>query len=983
MLNRTIRFAVLLPCFLLPTTLAAQAPPCQPCAGFRTTDPVKAAEVLTTLGATKERRPLYVSWNLDLTPAPDVAAAARAAKAIRDAGATPWMRLRFFTAGPLATAGAALETELETAAALAKAAAPDTHFEVVWAPGGAESGEIELPSFAFLLRRAAVAVTGAKPDARVIAGPVFPTGLALGDLHALGPAPYLDGYSVRSPDPQPVMIQALRGFERLNLGLPVIVDAEPMPEMPDHVLDLAADRGAAGAAITFFDLGEPSVEELRPFVLLAQEFAGDLSHDPEFKVDLSGKAWGFVRGSDLGLRVVVGAWGMMEPVVVKIADGARLSNPEVLDPRTGELVPGVKAKRTGTTLELSIPSASRAFIVRLSRGLATDLAGSIEEELTVADTREIPLEEILRRLQAFEDDQKRKLDHFSAVNTTHLRFGAGAGLQSVEATLEGAFFFRQGQGFDWAWQNFYINGIRWRSEKIPEIPLIQPEKAAVMPVEITFTPSYDYRLVEGDTIDGREAWVIDFRPTANATETKLYRGRVWVDKATYARLRTKAVQLGLEGEVISNEETLYYSPVDANGQPVAWSGDAYVLPLRLVGQQLISVLNSTTLVEREMVLSGVQINSGDFDARRQEVLASKATMVRDTDKGLRYLVTDGAPEGERVVQEEFDTSRLFAIGGVFADDSLDYPLPLAGVNYLDFNFRGTGNQLNVFFAGVLAIASYADPKFLGSKVDFGGDLFFLGIATSDELYRNEEEVPGEEVEVKPANVSVKIGRPLGQFLKLDLEYELSRFDFGRADDTAAAFVLPEDHLLHTAQASLRFARGGYRLDLEADYGRRSEWSAWGLPGNTEFSDDQRDFLHWKATAAKTWHLPKFQKFGAQVGYLGGEDLDRFSKYQFGFFGGDARVHGFQSGKVRAEEAWAAALSYGFEIGQAFRLEAILDGALITDEIAGFDQEPLAGFGLVGTFLGPWETIVNLDVGVPVTGPDDGFVAYLVFLKLFD
>jgi hypothetical protein len=26
--------------------------------------------------------------------------------------------------------------------------------------------------------------------------------------------------------------------------------------------------------------------------------------------------------------------------------------------------------------------------------------------------------------------------------------------------------------------------------------------------------------------------------------------------------------------------------------------------------------------------------------------------------------------------------------------------------------------------------------------------------------------------------------------------------------------------------------------------------------------------------------------------------------------------------------------------------------------------------------------VNLDVGVPVAGPDDGFVLYVVFLKLF-
>ena len=27
-----------------------------------------------------------------------------------------------------------------------------------------------------------------------------------------------------------------------------------------------------------------------------------------------------------------------------------------------------------------------------------------------------------------------------------------------------------------SWQNFYINGVRWRGKEIPELPLIQPEK---------------------------------------------------------------------------------------------------------------------------------------------------------------------------------------------------------------------------------------------------------------------------------------------------------------------------------------------------------------------------------------------------------------------------------------------------------------------------------------------------------------------------
>ncbi|OQC35776.1 MAG: hypothetical protein BWX64_02317 [Acidobacteria bacterium ADurb.Bin051] len=116
-------------------------------------------------------------------------------------------------------------------------------------------------------------------------------------------------------------------------------------------------------------------------------------------------------------------------------------------------------------------------------------------------------------------------------------------------------------------------------------------------------------------------------------------------------------------------------------------------------------------------------------------------------------------------------------------------------------------------------------------------------------------------------------------------------------------------------------------------------------------------------------------------YLGGSRLDRFSKYGFGIFG-DSRVHGYQIGKIRAEEAVATHLSYGFEIGQLLRLDAVGDVAWATDRASGLHRETLAGVGVAGTFIGPWETIVNLDVGVPVAGPDSGLTVYIVFLKLF-
>jgi hypothetical protein len=318
---------------------------------------------------------------------------------------------------------------------------------------------------------------------------------------------------------------------------------------------------------------------------------------------------------------------------------------------------------------------------------------------------------------------------------------------------------------------------------------------------------------------------------------------------------------------------------------------------------------------------------------------------------------------------------------VFHDDALDFPLPLGGVNYLDLDFLGSGAQFYGFFAGALLTANLAHPRVGGSRFDAGVDLFAIALSLADTLYRDGEEVLDEEVEARPASVALKVGRPLGSFTKLSAEYRLSSRDFSRTDETADAFGLPSDHLEHTLRLAGRFARSGYSVGLDAGYSRRSEWEPWGLAGTSDFSQDHEDFLYWGASLEKTWHLGDFRKLVAELAYVDGQDLDRFSKYGFGFFG-DTRVHGYQSGRVRAERAVVAHGSYGFEIGQLLRLDALADVAWATDEAAGLEDEMLAGVGVAGTFVGPWQTVVNLDFGVPVAGPDDGFVAYLVFLKLF-
>ncbi len=968
------------PRFLLVLSLLTAAPAvaasdCTPCAGLSVAEPLATAELLAATPRLGDGELLYLRWQ-----ASDTAADGAARDAVRSAGAVPWLVFAFSTPPPLLDNLGQLETELERLAAAAAGARAKERFQLLWPAAGEGPDPAE---YAFLIKRASVVVTGEAPDAEVVSAPLPADPAYLRRLFGEDLAAYLDAAAL-APAPDDVLAAAATQLQMLDPGTDVVLDGPPAPSEPGAILAAAARAAELGAGTTMFDAAAPDAGTIAVAKLLAREFAGDLSLDPYSRPAGAEAAWSFVRGEDLGLRVVARTPAGAERLMLEFPD-RNLRRPSLVDLATGEAVPQFNTRRTDDAYVVEISAAEPVVLVTLERPGAGEIQGleGVEEALTVEDARQIPVEEILRRLQAFEDAQRRRISSYTATNTSHLRFQAGTGARTVEATFRGPFFYRQDEGFDWVWQELLINGIKWRKKTIPEIPLIQPEKAATLPVEITFGQEYRYRLRGTATVEGRDCWVVEFEPAVAVEPGRtLYQGTLWVDRDLYARVRTRAVQVGLAGgEVLSNEETISFAPLDAAGEAAPWAATSYYLPVRLVGQQIWSVLSATTVVERELLLTDVRINPADFDERRQAALDSEFTMVRDTERGLRYLVPD-EETGERVVKEDLDPKRRFLVGGVFYDESQDYPIPLAGMNWLWFDWRGTGTQANVFFAGALAQVAVSNPSFLGSRTDVGFDAFGLAIAGSDEVFRGDEELPGETIKVTNPNIDLKLGRPLGSFVKLDLRYQLGYQKFTRDEDTAADFVAPSDNLNHTFSLAARYNRSGWRARLAGSHTLRDDWQPWGLPGNPGYDPAHKEYSRWNAALGKTWHLPKFMKFGIELEYLDGSDLDRFSKYDFGFFS-DVTVRGYQSGKVRAEEALAAHLSYGFDVGSVFRLDLVGDAAWATDEDSGLDNELLAGIGLAGTVVGPWQTVINVDVGAALDGPDDGFTVFLAVLKLFE
>jgi hypothetical protein len=537
------------------------------------------------------------------------------------------------------------------------------------------------------------------------------------------------------------------------------------------------------------------------------------------------------------------------------------------------------------------------------------------------------------------------------------------------------------------WSEFLINGVKWKYGGIPELPLIQPEKVTQLPLDIHLTNEYRYELARLTDLGGYRVYEVRFEPPSNAPAAlPLYRGTVWIDGSTWARVRISMVQLNLTGEVLSNEERVDFVPF-ARGthEPltpaaVAASDPREIvwLPIEVGAQQVVSAAGRANVVQRSTSFTNFRIDPQEYEAQLASASASDARMVRETESGLRYLEKRG---DERVVKEGFDTSQIFMLGGIHHDAGLDYPVvPLGGINYFNFNLFNKGIQTNVFFAGIVLAANATHPNVANTRTNVGFDFFGIALPVSNTMYRDGEERLEETVKNVPIGLTLRAGHPVFQFGKIDVSLGLSHSTFQRAEDTAAGFVVPSDTFTISPAVSFTYARHGYTLSSFYDYNRRSEWEPWG--NLSEYDPDQKTFARYGGSIGKSFFLPKFQRVGIDVNYLAGQRLDRFSKYELGFFGSQ-RVHGIKSGSVRAEKAVLGHLSYGFVFSQQFRLEAFYDHALIDDASAGFEREPFQGLGIAGQTVGPYGTLVRLDIGKSVgRNAQDGFVANVVFLKLF-
>jgi hypothetical protein len=665
-----------------------------------------------------------------------------------------------------------------------------------------------------------------------------------------------------------------------------------------------------------------------------------------------------------------------------LVPGVALIAARVFDPlrRAEERVATAGLPEGGTGRALRVPSSDWPVLTLFERPAAQPGLDLAPEEVEIARSRSLTAQEIIARHQEVRQRQDDRLERWTASGRIDLHFKLAQGGSTVDVSIDSHYFWERGGSLEWEQTSYYVNGNRVTWKNIPELPLIQPEKVLTLPLDLTLDRTYDYRLLGEERVDRRAAYVLEFRPADPDSPQSLYRGRVFIDRESFVLLKAALVQGELASPVLSNEEIDHYAEqAGPEGEPPFW------LLSSIDGQQIWNAAGRSFVVRREVRFLSYEINPPReaFEAQRSRAYASENQMLRDTEQGFRYL--ERAPDGTRSVKERMDTSQLFAAAGAFKDHSQDRVLPLGGVNYFNYDLFGRDVQFNALFAGVFAFVTASRPELGATELDLTLDAALMAIRGSDEVFEGDTEVVEERIESRDQSLALRLGIPVGEFVKVSV-VGAARFRQFFEDDEASErledggagleFVLPQDHVEWSGRLQAVWNRRGYDLSANASVSRRSQWEAFGLRdpatgsfghfANGAFLPDAGEALRerysrWSVSGFREWYLPRFQKVRATVDWLDGADLDRFSRYRFGFFGDD-RLSGFSGSGVRFDDGWIGRAGYSFNLFEVIRLDGSVERAWVRRDDDPAGRQAFTGVGLGANLIGPWKTVINVSYG---------------------
>ena len=744
--------------------------------------------------------------------------------------------------------------------------------------------------------------------------------LAMGFEPPTAVRPYLDGLVVDGLDAGVPL--ALR---QAALGLPLVVAVRDGAG--------AVEALAAGATAVLAARPEPSWRTQLVDLLPASQAA---THDA---MPLPTA----LRGGDLAL--VVGLPAGFTGGAVELDDD--WVDTAMLLGGDGELI--VARRRGGASLRVPALAGGGVIVVHRPSGGAGPL-----ESLTVTEQRLPEVAEVLARHQRAAARQERQLPRWTATQRLLLRVRVGELGRSFELVLEGPVFVERGVGADWEITRAWLGGVAWPPERLPDLPLLEARRPQIPPLAVRLEPSWRYSLDGIAQRHGRECYLLSFS-SAVAAETRS--GEACLDRETAGLVELVERATGLSGEVRATTQVTVNSPHWLGGE-VVW------LPARVSADDLVTAFGTGTSVHRELLVSDVKLDPAAFTEQRGEAYRGVRRMVRDASTGVVRLLPDG--RGGRVPEGGAAAKVRLLLAGLAVDPGLDTPLPFGGLQLADFDFRGRGEQLRLFAAGVVNDLSWSRPRG-ATEVNAGAFLQLLPFATP--VYRQGAKVAGEELTVQRQRLGVGAAQALGRS-RFSLELEGNRWNFGRTESTAADFDLPPDTWEGVLRGGAHATLGGTSLSAVWEVGQRAAWLAGG----------ERRWQRYHVSIVHEATVGLLTRATVAAELWGGRRLDRFSAPAPGRFG-PLRLRGVPSNRVTPDRLGVTRAALALPVRARLRGEIGVDVAWVRDERSGYRARPLAGVGVSANLSGPWSTLVELSLGYPLAVPGrSGVTAELLVLR---
>lgn len=843
--------------------------------------------------------------------------------------------------------------------------------------------KLEPDKLALLLKQLTLALRG-KSEATILLGEIAPEDLPLMDpLYERDFRAYVEGYSSEAlaagGEPSEDVV---RYVESRHLGAPLLLHL-PRVEKPIAAQLLVLASAAKG--VTYTDIAAADVGSIWGALMdLRAHLTPRMG--PGFATEATAIEGASGMRGDIGILNFLDADEMVQGMVLvpRVAGskaeavGVKMPTADITEPTAYQL-PGGEKSSLGYTADqkkqeavIKVAWQGKPLLVLFNR-LKTGTVG--EEKITVSASYRIPVEIILARYQAVQQAQDLHLENYQSSAEVDYHFKLPGGVGSLDVTYLNTFMFEKGVGARWVQNSLLINGVAWKGKKIPQLPSVEPEKVNTLPLALTLGRDYSYRYIKDEDVDGRDCFVVEFIPLPGVSGS-LYAGKVWIDKKTYAKVKMSVKQTGLTEPQVSNDETDYFS--DFQGP----DGRTYRLLSRVSGQQLLSIGGVNFVAERAIRFSAPAINQATFSQEVAKAEAGDRPILQDTDKGLRYL--EKQKDGTRKLQMEPDTHKLLGVGGVYYDQSRDYPIPLVGINYFDYDWRKTKTQINLFAAGAVNTLTVSKVDLL-PKTDgaFNGVLFTVPF--DDKNYVGGVEDESQRVKILREYGDFGLGWRFSELSKLKLDLEFEYFRYYKTYKTSYLFTLPKDHFDLDAALTYSFAWKGLSLSASYEGHTRTSWAPWGMPDTHSDANQKKNYALWSAAISKSFYLPYFQKISTGVSWLDGNDLDRFSRYEFTYLGKQS-LAGFAGSGVRFDRGAIGTLGYEFNLAKVIRFGLSVDQAHVQPLRDVKLWQNHTGVRLDGSVTGPWQTYWTVDVGYAVASDippvRHSYTAAIVVLKLW-